>query len=204
MKPIFPLTNPVFLARHGETKANREGKILGISDSLLTEKGIKTTEEIAKNLKNHGITLIISSPLGRAITTSAIISEKIKIPVITDNALRELSCGLWEEKKRIEILPSGGALRKNWEDKPPEGESFADREKEIEEFVLKVISLSAKHTLLLTGHSGINQLFLKILYNLHAIPLSLPGHPCHIIYRLSQEEVMWINSSGMTEKGWWK
>lgn len=194
----------VFLLRHGETEANREGKIIGQSDSPLTENGMFQTGEIIKLLSPEKIDFIISSPLGRACSTAGMISKAFNKSMIIHDGLSELSSGEWEGKYRKEILPSGEPLRKTWHEKPPGGESFRDCESRVKRLIALVKILSVKYSVLLVGHGGINQVFLTLWYGLSGERLERPVQPHDLVYRLSDDNVKWMDSSGKKGEGWWK
>lgn len=90
----------IIFVRHGESEANVDSELKKpkyISDSLdakLTKLGQIQAKETAKLLKEQfNIKKIYASPLLRCQQTSKIIAEKIKVPIITDNILREISGG---------------------------------------------------------------------------------------------------------------
>jgi broad specificity phosphatase PhoE len=194
----------IFLSRHAETEANREGKIMGQSDSPLTEKGISDTGKRIEVLSKEDIDIIISSPLGRALATAAMISKELNKPVVIHDGLAELSSGLWEGKYRHEVLPDKVPIRKSWHEKPPGGESFYGCEERVKRVIKLVRSLSMKYKILLVGHGGINQVLLTLWYNLSKERKVLPVQPHNLIYILSDHEVRWIDSSGGKGEGWWK
>ena len=86
----------VYVARHGQTEWNAENRVCGITDIALTEKGIAQADELADQVKEKKIEIIISSPMKRAVTTSRIVSEKCHIPIMIDNRLVEQNYGIYE------------------------------------------------------------------------------------------------------------
>ena len=81
-----------YVARHGQTEWNEENKI---TDIALSQKGIAQAEELASQVKEKNIEIIISSPMKRAVATSRIISEKSHIPMILDAKLIEQNYGIY-------------------------------------------------------------------------------------------------------------
>ena len=194
----------IFLSRHAETESNREGKIMGQSDSALTEKGISDTGKIIEVLSKEDINIIISSPLGRASTTAGMFSKELQKPAVIHDGLAELASGLWEGKYRNEVLPENEPIRKSWNEKPQGGESFYDTEERVKRVIKLVKTLSVKYNILLVGHGGINQVLLTLWYNLPKERKTLPLQPHNLVYILSDDEVRWIDSSGKKGEGWWK
>ena len=193
----------IYLARHGETTGNRADKILGQSDFPLTEKGIESSKKLTQLLSREKIDLIISSPLGRAFSTAKIIGEKLDKSVTITPLLAELSSGLWEGKYRNEVLPPGKPLRGTWDKKPPGGESFHDREEDLH-ILIKEINKLTEDKILIVGHGGINQLLLKIWFDLENKPKKFPLQPNNVIYILENNKTRWIDSNGNKGNGWWK
>tara|TARA_Y100000590_G_scaffold307419_1_gene347057 strand:+ start:963 stop:1553 length:591 start_codon:yes stop_codon:yes gene_type:complete len=59
----------VHFFRHGETYWNLEGKFQGQQDIALTQKGIEQAQEMGELIKIHNCSIVLSSPLTRAIDT---------------------------------------------------------------------------------------------------------------------------------------
>lgn len=86
----------LFVVRHGETENNVLRIVQGITDSKLTENGIKAAEKLKTLIKDKKITRIISSPIKRAYLTAQIISGG-KLPINVDDRLKERNWGLNEK-----------------------------------------------------------------------------------------------------------
>jgi broad specificity phosphatase PhoE len=84
----------LLFVQHGETESNVEHCYMGQSDSPLTPMGIAQAEAVARRLSQYRLAAIYSSDLGRAASTSRIISRACKLPVIDDKRLRERHAGL--------------------------------------------------------------------------------------------------------------
>jgi len=194
----------IYLARHGETTANRENKILGKLDFPLTKEGIKGSEKAGKLLSGENMDIILSSPLGRAYSTARIMGKEMNKPIVIHPCLSELSCGLWEGKDRNEVLPPGKPLRRTWDETPPQGESFQDREEELKCLVRQIKDPEYYQRILIVGHGGINQLFLSLWFNLEKNPQTLPLQPHPVIYQLAGDSVGWMDAGGNKGKGWWR
>lgn len=106
------------LIRHGETDWNIEGRYQGQADPPLNAVGIEQAEELAEALRKVRPEVLYSSPLKRALQTAQIISERLKIPVITDPRLMEINQGEWETRLRSEIEHDYPELFRAWQTKP--------------------------------------------------------------------------------------
>ncbi len=86
----------IFAIRHGQTDWNVQGIMQGNTDIELNETGLAQAEEAAKTIGGHGIDLIISSPLKRALKTAETLNKVLNCPIICDDALRERGFGDYE------------------------------------------------------------------------------------------------------------
>lgn len=89
--------------RHGESTYNAEGRIQGQSDVPLSELGIRQGQAVAAALARTPIDAIISSPLQRAYKTAEIAAETLDLKIHTDDRLKELKAGVFQDKLRSEL-----------------------------------------------------------------------------------------------------
>jgi broad specificity phosphatase PhoE len=100
-----------YIFRHGECPLNKSGYIQGQHfNGNLTEQGKLQAQQTAERLKNKQITLIVSSPLKRAMQTAQIIAASINAPIFVDHRFMEVNMGIVEgwhislvEKKFAEL-----------------------------------------------------------------------------------------------------
>lgn len=83
----------VYLARHGRTALNAEGRLRGLSDPPLDEAGIAEVGRLADVLAGKHPTLVISSPLQRAVATAEAIGPAARAPVTIDVRLNDRDYG---------------------------------------------------------------------------------------------------------------
>src|SRR5258705_7413049 len=86
----------IILVRHGETEWNRESRIQGHTDRVLTAEGRAQAAAIGSRLAGERIDAIVSSDLGRAMDTAARIAMRCGRPVAGDARLRERCFGQGE------------------------------------------------------------------------------------------------------------
>lgn len=122
-----------FFTRHAESTANRDGIISNRDEAHgLTELGIQQAGILADYLAGDEIIHLYSSPLLRARQTSQIISDKLKIPLIFEEALREFDCGSLEGRsdpdawKEFLSIFQEWLKGKKWRISMAGGESFMD------------------------------------------------------------------------------
>jgi isoleucyl-tRNA synthetase len=94
---IPELKNNFYLMRHGESLTNTKeitSCLLETSENYpLTEKGIETVTNTAKELKDKNIDFIYSSDFYRTKQTSKILSDELGLEVNFDERLREINFG---------------------------------------------------------------------------------------------------------------
>src|SRR5215470_6781699 len=137
------MTEPVlYYVRHGETEWNREGRLQGQQDSVLTPRGraqaVQSAEIVRDLVAREGGDIaaldFVASPLGRARITMENLRATLGLDPAayrTDVRLAELAFGCWEGVAYPELLArEGDALaareRDKWNFAPPGGESYAD------------------------------------------------------------------------------
>lgn len=94
----------LLLIRHGESQANLSRRFAGHIDVPLTDLGEKqaacTAEFIIHNYLVDGV---YASDLRRAFRTGEAVAQRLGLPVIPDEALREIFAGRWEGLPFTEI-----------------------------------------------------------------------------------------------------
>jgi broad specificity phosphatase PhoE len=121
----------LYVARHGETDWNREGRYQGRRESSLTQTGVAQAHALADALAMHAIGRVISSPLRRCVETALPIAELRRLDVEQDDRLVEIAHGDWEGRLRSEIEQNDAATMQRWRAHPElvqfrSGESLAD------------------------------------------------------------------------------
>lgn len=118
----------IYLVRHPETIANRDGIIYGWKDYPYSEKGQLMLENIPGYFKDIQVDEIYSSPIGRAEKLAAAISLVVNRDLKIDERLKEMNFGVLEgaffdnlDEKQTKILEE---MYENFETfQVPEGES---------------------------------------------------------------------------------
>jgi broad specificity phosphatase PhoE len=86
----------IWVARHGETAANAEGRVQGRIDPPLNERGREQARELADAVEGLGLRALYSSQLVRARDTAAAVAERTGLPLRVDDRLAESDRGAWE------------------------------------------------------------------------------------------------------------
>lgn len=95
----------LLVIRHGQSEWNADGRWQGQENPPLTELGRQQARQAARAV--GAIDALYASPLDRAATTAAILSEELGVgPVITLSGLMERNAGEWQGLTRDEIEES--------------------------------------------------------------------------------------------------
>lgn len=108
----------VYLARHGETTWNLEGRYQGRRESALTALGMRQAFALAGAMTDLLVGRVITSPLLRCTATGRPTAERLSIGVETDDRLIEIAHGTWEGRIREEIAANDPARYRAWRTDP--------------------------------------------------------------------------------------
>ncbi|MCL2528403.1 MAG: DUF4173 domain-containing protein [Defluviitaleaceae bacterium] len=145
----------LYVARHGQTQFNAEGRYQGGGqDSPLTPEGITQAQNLGKTLVGLHFDAVYSSPLGRASTTAeTALGENNKI--IHDPRLVEVGLGvmegmLWEDA--AEYYPKSAPLLSDPVNyiPPPKGEALPDMINRVSSFLDDVVKAGHNRAFVLT------------------------------------------------------
>ncbi len=123
----------VYLARHGQTAYNREGRFQGQQAIPLDETGRAQAHELAERAAAHEFAALWSSTLLRARETAEIVVARIGLKPIYDERFVETDAGDWTDRPFSEVQAEAPELfTKFFTGDPsfafPGGESFAQQE----------------------------------------------------------------------------
>jgi broad specificity phosphatase PhoE len=127
----------IWLARHGETDANAEGRVQGTIDPPLNDRGREQARELAREAAPLGVRALYTSQLRRARETADIIGEELGLEPRVDARFAESDRGEWEGRLAAEIReedPDGwaGSLAAETGFRFPGGESLEEHAARVE------------------------------------------------------------------------
>jgi broad specificity phosphatase PhoE len=108
----------VYVVRHAETDANREGRYQGRRDSPLSTLGHRQAAALAERLARSHVACVISSPLGRCVETALPVAERLGVALEQDARLIEIAHGTWEGRLRVEVEREDAARMHAWRTEP--------------------------------------------------------------------------------------
>jgi broad specificity phosphatase PhoE len=162
----------IYFARHAESQAN----VLHIisnreSPHGLTETGREQARQLAEKLKSHPLERIYTSPIQRALETSAIIAESLRLEYERADGLSEYDCGIAEGRSDEAAWHLWQAEYEAWtfyhdyEHKIKNGESFWNLRQRFGSFLEGLITTYAATSaeILCISHGGIYSVMLPLV-----------------------------------------
>lgn len=177
----------VYLARHGETVWNAEGRYQGRLDSPLTDRGRAQARSTAETMRGRGVQRLLCSPLGRARATASVAERALGLTAEIDADLAESDIGRWEGLTRDEVEAAyPGELARREQDRldyrPPGGESLVD-------MLVRARAVACRldrRTTLIVAHSAINRVLVAALIGWEDRMADI-YQPHHVIYRIDRD-----------------
>lgn len=128
-----PPRSRVYLARHGQTAYNAEGRFQGQQAIPLDDVGRAQAAELAERAAGYGFRALWCSPLLRARETADVVAASIGLEPVEDVRLMETDAGDWTDRSFAEVIaeaPEAFAAFAAAEASFafPGGESFAQQE----------------------------------------------------------------------------
>lgn len=147
----------LWLARHGQTNWNVEGRYQGHSDEPLNATGVAQAVALAEIVEGTRLRAVYSSDLLRAYETALAVGKKFGLPVQRDTRLREVSLGLWEGMLSTDIRVQ---YAEHWTERqnnplygrPPQGESVYDLAARVWPAVDEIAARHAPGPVLIVSH----------------------------------------------------
>ncbi len=151
--------------RHGETEWNAIKKLQGQANIGLSELGRRQVGSLVSVMGRWPIDSAVSSDLQRAVQTVHMLGWP---QAHQDARLREADLGDWTGCMVSQLKAEHGAQYKRWrdgQDKPPQGESFADLKDRVAQAVAELQSRPGN--VLVVAHGGVIRAALSLLLGLH-------------------------------------
>jgi len=158
----------LILVRHGQTLANAQHFLQGISNGTLTKLGKEQVEDLGSHLRNFQIDHIISSDLIRAHDTAKAIAKHHNLSVETLELIREWNCGIWDGRPVDEFLSMLEQSGKPVSSFSPEGGERLDQVRDRAASFLSIIMDRHKgKTVVVTSHGDFLRAFVSCLLEIN-------------------------------------
>lgn len=149
----------LWLARHGQTDWNLEGRWQGQSPRApaLNETGKAQALAILEQARDLDFSAVYSSDLPRARQTAALLAGSLDLPVTVEPRLREMDLGLWEGMLHDEIrtqfpLEFAQRMRDPMHTRAPGGESPVDVAERVIPAIDEIASRHPGESVLIVSH----------------------------------------------------
>ena len=155
----------LIIVRHGFSTSNLKKTLTGHLDAPLSEMGQKQGVAVSEYLyKNYHFDHIYSSDLKRAVQTIAHLSDLSNMPIIKDQGLREICCGVWEGLPLTQIMEEYTEDYEKWHSYssdvcPKGGETFSELQQRAFKTLNKIAEENQGKTLVIATHGG----FIKVV-----------------------------------------
>lgn len=160
----------IYIIRHGETQANKDGLLQGWLDTDLNELGIELAKQTGYALKDVKFDITFTSPLKRAVHTAELILRHSgnTTPIVAEERIKEVNVGRWQGKylKSDEIPQKECVCFFNEPGKFegfPGGETIPQLCGRTQGF-LKELAQKDYHTVLVSTHGAALRAMLNCLY----------------------------------------
>lgn len=160
----------IYIIRHGETQANKDGLLQGWLDTDLNEFGVELAKQTGKALKDVKFDIAFTSPLIRATHTAKLLMEcsDNDAPIVIDERIKEVNMGSWQGMpiKSEEIDQNECALffKDPWKFKGfPGGENLYQLCERTQDF-LRELATKDYNTVLVSTHGAALRAMLNCLY----------------------------------------
>ncbi|MDX6494623.1 MAG: glucosyl-3-phosphoglycerate phosphatase [Gaiellales bacterium] len=147
----------VFVARHGETEWNREGRWQGQGGPGLNETGRIQARALAMRLSALHVDALYSSDLARARETAEIVATATGLEPVFDPGLREVDVGDWRGLTRDQVSRRDPAGYRRWlggEAGWNGGETYAEMHARVVATVERLVAASAVGRIAVISHGG--------------------------------------------------
>ncbi len=156
----------IYLARHGQTAYNLEGRFQGWGEVPLDAAGRQQALELAEAVAAVGPVTLVSSDLVRAAETAAIVAEAVGLEVQSDPRFAETETGDWTDRSFAEVVeqdPEGFAafLRLDGDWGFPGGESIASHLARVQAGLADWQARAESHPVVIVCHGNVIRLALR-------------------------------------------
>jgi broad specificity phosphatase PhoE len=162
----------LYFVRHGESEANLRHEFSNRGHKHgLTTNGKAQAATLAYQLRGAGVTHLFSSPLLRALETTAILARQCGVTPEVTEALREYDCGILEGKSDADSWTLYDTVWRDWlqhgrwDSRIEHGESFLDIKDRFVPFIERLVQHYAdtRGAIVLVGHGGTYRCMLPLV-----------------------------------------
>ena len=147
----------IYLIRHSEAEGNVYRRCHGHYNSLVTPKGDRQIAKLSERFKDIHIDAVYSSDLYRTMKTASAVYKPHGLPLHTDERLREVAMGIWEDRtfgdiQRFELATSDNFNKDLWVWQVEGSELFPDAIKRMIEVITEIAEKHDRQTVAVVSH----------------------------------------------------
>lgn len=198
----------LYIARHGETTWNVEGRIQGRSDPGLSPKGEQQSLALLEQLKDRSLAAIYTSSLQRSILTAQPVAHQFSLPIRKESELDEIAFGILEGRNLYQF---DEVTKSEWERfkddrfnyRIPGAENYTDVANRIKPFIEKTLREHEGEEVLIVGHRVVNRLLIGMLmeYPLEWVLKIEQTHDCLYLIQRNEEAKVFHYVNGKIREG---
>jgi broad specificity phosphatase PhoE len=155
----------IYLARHGETDWNVEGRLQGGTDIELNAKGREQAMQLAQQLKDVRLDAVYSSTLRRSRDTAEMARGRATLQALA--GLSEQRVGKFQGQVVVKNTPINDEFERRRRDPNDDldgGESLNEFFTRVRNSVEMIRNRHRTGTVLIVGHSRTNQMILRAIF----------------------------------------
>jgi broad specificity phosphatase PhoE len=198
----------IYIARHGETTWNVEGRIQGRSDPGLSPKGQLQSIALLEQLKGRSLTTIYTSSLQRSILTAQPVANHFGLPIRKLSELDEIAFGILEGRNLYQF---DEVTNKEWERfkddrfnyRIPGAENYTDVANRVRPFVERILEDHQGQEVLVIGHRVVNRLLMGMFleFPLECVLKIEQTHDCLYLIQRNGETKVFHYMNGKVREG---
>jgi alpha-ribazole phosphatase/probable phosphoglycerate mutase len=150
----------LYVIRHGEVEGVGDGKLLGRTDTPLSENGLEQSHQLAEALSAARLSAVYSSDLQRARMAAEMIAERSNLKVQPNSVWREIDMGDWEGRTMTSLHDESPELVAQLFNDPgsfvyPNGESFGVFTARVRSALDQLLTTHDSGNIALITHGGV-------------------------------------------------
>lgn len=149
----------IYFMRHGVTELNKQGRLNGQIDEPLAPEGFEQARGASK-LIPPSVTHIYASSMLRTMQTAEMINERLGLPLVSVDGLREMHMGSVAGHSWEKFNPKLKNLHRSmqFDYRNDGGESADEFRKRVTSFLSDINGQHADHEALVVAHGGVLRL----------------------------------------------
>ncbi|NDY42637.1 histidine phosphatase family protein [Dissulfurirhabdus thermomarina] len=189
----------LYLCRHGQTRANIEGRFAGRTGEPLTPEGRRQAAEAARALAGRPVRAIHASPMARTLETARVMAGVLGCPVVEEPDLAEIRIPQWDGRLKADLAADPASGYAAWRAAPhrfrlPGAEDLAALQRRALSVVRRLLAPAVPGEAVLVTHLAVARCLVLALSGrplaeyrsvqvANAAPLVIEGAGDHITLR---------------------